>query len=464
MKYYIVQLLTVFSALGLYGQTALHFDGENDYVNLDPIASSMDTLNEFTLDFWVKFDLADNLDYGVFFGVNSANNGNVFLIRVSNGNFDPVNDGAIVYINDNGNQYMSGNTPIGDGECHHIAFTYNNSVCKLFVDGNLETTANHTITFNATDRFSLGQEYDAGSNPISNLFEGELNEVRIWNEEKDALEIEDLMTFVPNSNTPQLLHHFKLDDGLANGNNSGLTTCSNSSNPTLNGTLNNFSLSGYQSNYISSTCFNNVYTFELDTQLCFGPYESPFGDMYQESGSYIDTISNGGNDTIFQLTLELLGEQMNTDIYLGNLDSIWSVDSVSSYQWLNCEEEFAAIPGATNQSFLPVNNGYYAVELTLNGCVDTSDCILVKGLDINTYSQQVVLYPNPTTDHVYIQGLIKDQSYTIRIFSQLGKLLDENHILGQENRIDIPDLKGYYLIQAIHSSTGEVLQWPVVKH
>lgn len=48
-----------------------------------------------------------------------------------------------------------------------------------------------------------------------------------------------------------------------------------------------------------------------------------------------------------------------------------------NYQWLDCDDNNSIVSGETNQSFTPAVTGNYAVEVTMNGCVDTSDCFLV---------------------------------------------------------------------------------------
>ncbi len=48
-----------------------------------------------------------------------------------------------------------------------------------------------------------------------------------------------------------------------------------------------------------------------------------------------------------------------------------------SYQWLDCEDNFASLIGETNQSYTATTTGSYAVEVTLNGCLDTSACVVV---------------------------------------------------------------------------------------
>lgn len=72
--------------------------------------------------------------------------------------------------------------------------------------------------------------------------------------------------------------------------------------------------------------------------------------------------------------------------------------TVSGYQWLNCDNNFSPIVGATNQSYTPTVTGNYAVQLSDNGCVDTSVCILVDftGLD-EMNLLDLTIYPNPST-------------------------------------------------------------------
>ena len=47
------------------------------------------------------------------------------------------------------------------------------------------------------------------------------------------------------------------------------------------------------------------------------------------------------------------------------------------YQWLDCDNNYAIINGETSQSYTASNTGNYAVEITVNNCLDTSDCYLV---------------------------------------------------------------------------------------
>ena len=76
----------------------------------------------------------------------------------------------------------------------------------------------------------------------------------------------------------------------------------------------------------------------------------------------------------------------------------------ATYQWLNCDSAFAVISGETGQSFAPLVNGNYAVEVTENGCVDTSACEIVYNVTVMEVklSKLFHLYPNPTRGSISI--------------------------------------------------------------
>ncbi len=51
-----------------------------------------------------------------------------------------------------------------------------------------------------------------------------------------------------------------------------------------------------------------------------------------------------------------------------------SNNSNSTYQWLDCNDDYAPIPTMTSQYYNATNDGSYAVEINSNGCIDTSAC------------------------------------------------------------------------------------------
>ncbi len=69
-----------------------------------------------------------------------------------------------------------------------------------------------------------------------------------------------------------------------------------------------------------------------------------------------------------------------------------------SYQWIDCLLGDVEIPGETNQTFEPTENGTYAVVISQGICSDTSDCVEITSIGIDeNEALNVVIYPNPVT-------------------------------------------------------------------
>jgi hypothetical protein len=100
---------------------------------------------------------------------------------------------------------------------------------------------------------------------------------------------------------------------------------------------------------------------------------------------------------------------------------------------------------------VPVN-GSYAAEITLGGCVDTTVCETIDYLSINEQTKfNLVLYPNPGTNHISIQGVIGDFKYTIH--DGIGNVVSRN-TSSLEAEINIKDLSpGIYFIRINQTAT-----------
>lgn len=127
-----------------------------------------------------------------------------------------------------------------------------------------------------------------------------------------------------------------------------------------------------------------------------GPYTSPSGNYtWSISGTYSDTIANAlGCDSILNISLTV--NTVDTSVSL-TLPTLTANATAATYQWLNCDSAFAPVPGETAVDFTPLSSGNYAVEVTQNGCTDTSACysVLVTQLQDIPALMEVRLYPNP---------------------------------------------------------------------
>lgn len=123
---------------------------------------------------------------------------------------------------------------------------------------------------------------------------------------------------------------------------------------------------------------------------------------------------------IFPCSVE---ELCNIDVTTTTTDfTIEATATGLSYQWVDCDDNFAPISGETNQSFMATANGNYAVIIIDGACSDTSDCVAIStiGLDILN-SLSVSTYPNPVNDILTIEAA--EQRFNVKVFNLEGKVL-----------------------------------------
>lgn len=118
-------------------------------------------------------------------------------------------------------------------------------------------------------------------------------------------------------------------------------------------------------------------------------YSSPSGKYtWNASGTYYDTLPGTfGCDTL--LTINLTIDSVLDLGVLNNSPTLKANESDATYQWVDCQNDYAPISGETGQSFTARKNGVYAVILSKDGCMDTSDCVLVSIDDSEMFNYQI---------------------------------------------------------------------------
>ncbi len=133
------------------------------------------------------------------------------------------------------------------------------------------------------------------------------------------------------------------------------------------------------------------------------------------------TLSNAaGCDSIVTLDLTI-----NTvDVSLtDNSPTLIANAAGANYQWLDCDNGYAVITGENNQSFTATANGNYAVEITENGCTDTSACVSISvvGIIENNFGNQLIIYPNPSNGNFKVDLGKVYENTTVLITNLNGK-------------------------------------------
>ena len=126
--------------------------------------------------------------------------------------------------------------------------------------------------------------------------------------------------------------------------------------------------------------------------------------------------------------------------------------AIGAYQWLDCNNGYAIISGETNQFFTPSNNGYYAVMITDNGCVDTSVCVNIFSVGIEEINElSVDIYPNPFNSQTTISFRAEQNNMTIIITDAVGKEIKTINFTGKELLITKDEMnEGIYFVQIIN--------------
>ncbi len=134
------------------------------------------------------------------------------------------------------------------------------------------------------------------------------------------------------------------------------------------------------------------------------------------------TTNISGCDSIIYLDLTI--NQLQADI-INNAPNLVALPANAVYQWLDCNNGYAAINGETNQTFFATSNGSYAVEVTHNNCVDTSLCESIGNVIVfeNSFEKVPLLYPNPTMNSFHLDFGNQVKGLELQILDFNGKVI-----------------------------------------
>ncbi len=103
----------------------------------------------------------------------------------------------------------------------------------------------------------------------------------------------------------------------------------------------------------------------------------------------------------------------------------------ANYQWVYCDSSYAPIPGATNQSYFIMNNGSYAVVVSVGNCADTSGCYVMNSIGIqeNDFTNSITVYPNPTSGQLILAVTSPFKNASIGLMNMTGQTIIKNENL-----------------------------------
>ncbi|MEN8156479.1 MAG: LamG-like jellyroll fold domain-containing protein [Bacteroidota bacterium] len=192
-----------------------------------------------------------------------------------------------------------------------------------------------------------------------------------------------------------------------------------------------------------------------EATICSGEsYTFPDGTVGDENMVHVSELTSiYGCDSIITTTLTVSSVDLSVSLDNG---VITATVSGGSYRWLDCDNGYAEISGETGQAFTPLVAGNYAVEITLDGCTDTTDCIYAEpvGFDPNQ-TMRFSVYPNPSHGIFYLAiGNTESDELRVEIMNTAGSRIFEKIITGPGlHQVDLSVAHpGVYLIRVVSGS------------
>jgi len=215
--------------------------------------------------------------------------------------------------------------------------------------------------------------------------------------------------------------------------------------------------------FLNLTITHNSYS-TIMVSAC-DAWQSPSGEqIWTISGTYTDTIANAyGADSI--ITVNLAITTLNTNTSLIDELNISSLETnATSYQWLDCIDGFSVIQGANTSIFTASANGNYAVEVTANGCVDTSDCVSIVSVGVHSFDdlRLVNVSPNPTTGSLQVEIQQPFQSASWKLTQLSGSVLQTGNSSLFNFELFIEGNPGMYFLW-LELDSGEVMRVPIIR-
>ena len=449
-RYPVITSLAFLSLLpgGLFAQNALDFDGVNDKVTVPAASGQIVGGTGISLACWVYPRNAAPAypDFDGFAGMRNDNNADFYLLQVS-----PSNTVEGRFRNSAGQDYTMEYSGLQLNTWQFLVLTYNGSQLTIYADGvNVATApASGSITNSAVDLLIGDVLYDINDFYLN----GRVDEVSLWNRGLSQAEVNCIYANGVDVTDTGVKLYYKMDEGLGGENNAPINNLTPSKG-LIPGNLSGFALTGNTSNFVPATDVGN----NMAASICPGETYLFNGQQLSASGVYGAAYDIGeACDSLVTLTLTV----KTVNIQVDAIDAaLISAAANGSWQWLDCNDNYAAIPGATQQGYTSATGGYFAVEVTENGCVDTSACYLADGLGIRaTAAVKASISPVPATDLVHLDFGRTVQGVTVTICDINGREL-QREILQQGSTMDlsIADLApGPYLVQ-MRSAVGSGVQ------
>jgi hypothetical protein len=467
---------------------ALMFNGYGQYVS---VANNVWS-NALTLSAWIYVNdfgstSTQSSGKGIFFKAPNTGYNQDYDLNVG---YDANADARACFVFGQGStQYLAliSNSILQTNQWYLITATRENGVAKLYINGNLDKTANYTFTpYNQNHNLTLGM-----TNASIQSFSGKLDEMRIYNR---ALNVQEIAAIYNEQPYVGILAWYP-----CNGN------ASDSSGNNLNGSVYGAVPTTDRFNNPNKALLFNGYAQYIDV-----PYDIWSNNLTLSAWIYVNDFgstssSNAGKLIFFKAPntgtnidyMLSVGYDANSDARVSfnfgqgssQYLAIMSNSILQTNQWylITASRENgvaklyinANLDATTNYSFTPINQSFnlklgisHANEQSFNGKLDELriyNYALNAGQITGLYTsvnenietgKTINIFPNPATSKLSInlQEFKNLQNNTLSIYNIQGQLLLQQEITQLQTELNIASLaKGIYIVkinndkQSMHS-------------
>ena len=173
------------------------FDGSDDYISVSD-TDVLDTMTEITLSAWIYLDSVPSLDDYTIFSKHA--DPYFYTLDVKTSQLLECQLSGLTPNN------VTSNSTIPLNTWTHVVCTYDGSFMKLYIDGELDKTLNNPGPMDVAGTGDLYIGDNQQNSPL--VFDGDIDEVRIYNRTLSSHEVESLYKWAPGP-----VGYWKMDEG-----------------------------------------------------------------------------------------------------------------------------------------------------------------------------------------------------------------------------------------------------------
>ncbi|MCJ0743347.1 LamG-like jellyroll fold domain-containing protein [Pedobacter montanisoli] len=265
LLFFIIPFLNITT---VFAQAALNFNGTG-YLSKGTVIST--TATNFTMEAWVRWSGSGSNQAIIYNGSTGGNGYGIYLM----GNSE-------IKVLMGGVTFVGSGVSLVPNEWTHLAIARNNNSITLYKNG--ISIANSTAApYNPNGNFTIG-----ANNAGSELFNGDIDEVRFWTTARSQEQIRLSMNVLQPSQT-NLLAYYDFNNGTPNANNTTISTIPDISGNNNTLTLKNFALTGSSANFVQNVA-KIYYVNAAATSLNIG---TTWEDAYTNLQTAIDIAAPG---------------------------------------------------------------------------------------------------------------------------------------------------------------------------